>query len=60
MVTISVIKRILRFNKQDWKHIGWLFKNTFIQFFVKYNWHETKEGLIFIKIHLMYDSERVE
>lgn len=55
-----MVKRIINFDKQDWKHMRFLFKNMLIQFFVKFDWHETKESYIWMKIHLTYDSTKVE
>lgn len=55
-----MIKRILNFDKQDWKHMRFLFLNTLKQFLIKFDWHETKEGIIWMKIHLTYDSTKVE
>jgi len=57
---MSYIKRIASFDRQDWKHITWLTKSFFTSLFLKYDWHDAKEALIFIKIHLYYDSTRVE
>lgn len=57
---MKMLIRVCKFDRQDWKHIGFLLKNMLNQLFVKYNWHEAKEAYIFIKIHLSYDSTRVE
>lgn len=57
---MKTINRILKFDKQDWRHIRFLLKSLIIQFFIKHNWHETKDTYYWIKIHVMYDSERVE
>lgn len=54
-----MLKRILSFDKQDWKHIAFLFKNMIKQFF-KGDIQESKEAFIWIKTHLSYDSERVD
>lgn len=55
-----MIKRIWKFDNKDWNHIRFLFKNLFVQALIKFNWHETKETCWWIRIHLSYDSERVE
>lgn len=55
-----MIKRLINFDKQDWDHVSFLFTNMMKQLFVKFNWHETKESYIWLKIHLMYDSHRVK
>lgn len=53
------MKRVLTFNKQDWKHIGFLTKNMFIQFF-KGDLAESYEAWMWIKVHFSYDSTRKE
>lgn len=55
-----MIKRIVNFDKQDWKHVSWLFNNMLKQLFIEFNWHETKESYYWIMIHLTHDSNRVE
>lgn len=49
--------RILKFDKNDWKHVTWLFKNMIKQLF-KGDFHEAREAFIWIKIHCTYDSKR--
>ncbi len=56
---LSVLKRLVNFNKKDWKHVWWLFKNMIKQFFIG-DLHESKEAYLFLKIHLSYDSTRVD
>lgn len=51
-------RRILRFNKQDWKHICWLLKNMVKQFFLL-NINDAKEAALLVYIHFKYDSERI-
>lgn len=53
-----MIKRILNFDKNDWKHILYLLKNCLIQG-INGNFEESKEALYWIKIHLTYDSNKV-
>lgn len=55
-----MIKRALNFDRQDWKHMKFLFLNMLKQFFIELNWHEAKEAYIWMKIHLSYDSSFVE
>lgn len=55
-----MIRRILNFDKQDWKHMSFLFANMFKQFFIEFNWHEVKDSYYWIKIHLSYDSKKVK
>ena len=52
-----MIKRIINFDKEDWKHIWWLFKNMIKQFML-FNFKESHEAFLWIKIHLMYDNRR--
>lgn len=54
-----MIKRVINFDKQDWKHIWFLFTGMLKSFFIDFDWHETKECFIFMKIHLTHDSKRV-
>lgn len=54
-----MIKRMMQFDKKDWKHMRFLFKNLFIQVFIKFDWHETKDTYFFIKLHLYCDSTYV-
>lgn len=54
-----MIRRIVGFRKNDWKHIGFLAKNMFKQI-LRGNLHEAKEVCVFIKIYTSYDSKRVD
>lgn len=54
-----MIKRIINFKKEDWKHIGWLLK-TMIKNFIKGDIGEFIEGFYLIKLHLNYDSTRIK
>lgn len=54
-----MIKRIINFDKQDWKHVSSLFVNGIKQFF-KGDLHESKEAFIWLKTHFSYDSKRVD
>jgi len=54
-----LIKRIFGFDKQDWKHLRFLLINMIKQF-IKGNFHESKEAYYWIKIHLSYDSKRLD
>lgn len=54
-----MIKRIFSFNKKDWKHIWWLFINMIKQA-LKFNFSESYEAWLFIKLHFTYDSKLVE
>lgn len=54
-----MIKRILNFDKTDWKHVSFLFFNMVKQFIIM-DYQESKEAWYFLKLHLMYDSNRVE
>jgi len=55
-----MIKRIWKYDKNDWKHIGWLFRNMLKQFFFEANPKEAKEAWYWILMHLSNDSERKE
>lgn len=51
-----MIKRLLKFKKQDWKHILWLTKNMIIRFLI-FDFEDSYEAFLLIKVHLYYDSE---
>lgn len=54
-----MFNRLLKFDKQDWKHISFLLKNAIIQLF-KGNFNDSIDALYWIKIHLTYDSTKVK
>jgi hypothetical protein len=54
-----MIRRILNFDAHDRRHIGFLIRNMFVQFF-KGDWAEAKDAAYWIRLHLTYDSERVD
>ena len=56
---MKTIKRVLNFNKNDWKHVWRLFRNMIKQF-LKGDFRESKEAYWWIKIHLSYDSKKVK
>lgn len=51
-----MFKRILSFDKNDWKHVTWLFRNMIKQFIIG-DFHEAKEAYYWIKIHLSYNGK---
>lgn len=53
-----MLKRIIHFKKDDWKHIGWLLK-TIVKNFAKGDLNEFIEGFYFIKLHLCHDSKKL-
>lgn len=53
-----MLKRILNFDKQDWKHVRFLFGNMIKQWILM-DYNESKEAWIFLKLHFTYDSKRV-
>jgi hypothetical protein len=55
---MKIIKRILNFNKDDWNHLWWLFKNM-IKEFIAGNYDESVDAFYWIKIHFTYDSKRI-
>lgn len=54
-----MIRRVIKFNKQDWKHCRWLFKNMIKQFLM-FEFKEAQETYYWLKIHLGYDSKRID
>lgn len=57
---LGMMKRIIGFKKHDWQHLMFLVKNIFNQAFIKFNWNEVVDTFFWIKIHLQYDSEKVD
>lgn len=57
---LSIIARVVRFEKHDWKHLGFLARNLFKQAFIKFDWNEVVDTFFWIKIHLQYDSRKVD
>lgn len=53
-----MIKRVLKFNKQDWKHVWWLFRNMIKQF-VLFNFSEAEESWFFLKLHFTHDHTKM-
>lgn len=49
---------ILNINKQDWKHISWLFRNMVKQFCIG-NVEGVKESWMWIRIHCLYKSRKM-
>ena len=52
-----ISKRVLNFDKQDWKHIIFLFTNMIKQWFLM-DYNESKDAWIFLKLHFTHDSDR--
>lgn len=55
---LKIWKRTRDFDKQDWKHVRWLFGNMIKQFIIC-EYGEAKEAFYFLKLHLTHDSTRV-
>jgi len=59
---MKVLKRIWNFDKQDMKHMKWLFKQLFKHFFIGVfigNMDEFVDTWFWIKIHCCYDSKKI-
>lgn len=52
-----MIKRILKFDKDDWDHVWWLFKNMCRSIW-NYDFGEAYESWLWIKIHFQYDHTK--
>jgi|GEM_PF-2460130 len=59
MKILKVIKRVSHFDNRDFKHIGWLF-GVMVKKFIKGELTEAEDAWIFIKMHLEYDSTRID
>lgn len=40
--------------------MNFLFTNMLKQFFIEFNWNETKDSYYWMKIHLTHDSKKVQ
>jgi len=54
-----LIKRIMNFKEEDWKHVGFLFLNMLKQFF-NGDIQESKEAFYFMRLHFTNDSQLVD
>jgi hypothetical protein len=52
-----MIKRVMKFDKQDWKHCWWLFRNMIKQFLLL-EFAESYEAWLLLKLHITYDSNK--
>lgn len=53
-----MLKRILRFDHGDWKHIFWLLGRIFVGYW-NGNINQMIDAWFWIRFHLEYDSVRV-
>ncbi|MCP1459499.1 hypothetical protein J3D57_001469 [Bacillus amyloliquefaciens] len=54
-----MIKRIMSFKSDDWRHIFFLLKSAAKNFF-KGDFHEANDALYWIRIHLSFESNKVK
>lgn len=54
-----MIKRIMNFDKKDWKHVSWLFRNMIKDFWLC-NFEDSHESWLFLKLHLTHDHTRLK
>lgn len=54
-----MIKRLMKFNLNDWRHIVFLLNNA-AKNIHKGDYLEAKDALYWIRIHLTYDSNKVK
>lgn len=52
---MKVIKRALHFDRRDWKHVWWLFKNMWVNL-AKGDLTEAYDAWMWIVVHFSYDS----
>ena len=53
-----MLKRIMNFDKQDWKHCLWLFGNMIKQFLL-WDFKESDEAWALLKLHFTHDHTRM-
>ena len=56
---MKMIKRLYLFGRRDWCHVFWLLGNA-IKEYSKGNTEEAVDALYWIRIHMSYDSERID
>lgn len=54
-----MIKRILGFKSDDWRHISWLMKQHTKALFRR-DWDDARICRLCIKLHLSYDCHKIE
>lgn len=54
-----MIKRIMNFDKQDWKHVSWLFRNMVKNFWLC-KFEDSYELWLFLKLHFTHDHTRLK
>jgi hypothetical protein len=55
---MSVIKRILRFDRRDWQHIFWL-AGRIVNGALTFNMDKTTDAWYWLIFHFSYDSKRL-
>jgi hypothetical protein len=58
-VLLKIIKRVLNFDKDDWKHCHWLFRSMVKKFFIL-EFNDAYESWLFLKLHLTHDSKKLK
>jgi hypothetical protein len=53
-----MIRRVMKFDKQDWKHVWWLFRLMVKSFFL-FRFNDAEEAWIFLKLHFTHDHTRM-
>lgn len=53
-----MLKRIINFDKRDWKHVWWLFTKI-LNGWYNGNLNQIVDAYYWIRIHLEYDSKQV-
>lgn len=56
---MSILKRMTRFKKHDWKHVFWLVK-VIVKSWLRLDSQAYQEAKFFLKLHLTCDSELIE
>lgn len=49
----------MNFDKKDWKHVSWLFKNMVKSFWLC-NFEDSYESWLFLKLHFTHDHMRLK
>lgn len=55
-----MLKRVMNFDKQDWKHVSWLTGNMLKNFFIRCDLSAARESWLWLKLHFTHDSKRIE
>ena len=54
-----MVGRIMNFDKKDWEHVAWLFRNIVKNFWLC-EFEDAHEFWLFLKLHFTHDHTRLK